>query len=294
MKRLLIIIVTLSLIYSCGKSPKNQTIEAKLKSTDLKRIETDNGRSSYLEIKKKFNEGYYNDLDRQISQFYEYSKQSPFLDSVKQIHEALARSRKFIKQLRDSLSSLSSFAYFEGLTLPKLDSITGDNFNVNEHLYSMDFTDFDKKIFHTDWDLDWYLSRQQLSSNFTCISVCHFRDCEFSIVLYSIDKDFRLIDSKEVFYNGCYSEPAPDFRYQKYFVNELQRTNVSYFHADTAFTIIRRVYFSLRDSITAKVANEIGSAHHVTYKLDSLGKFRVIDDKSFKKEYVEPLYRVPI
>ncbi|GCC53314.1 hypothetical protein SanaruYs_35570 [Chryseotalea sanaruensis] len=294
MKRLLITIITLNLIYSCTKSSKNQANEAKLKSEDLNRIETDNGRNRYLEIKKKFNEGYYIDLGRQISQFYQYKNQSPFLDSVKQIHETLLRNRKFIKQLRDSLSRVSAFTYFEGLNLPKLDSITGENYDVNEHLYVFDFIDFDQDLFQSNWDNSWYLSEQELSNKFKCITVCHFRDCEFSIVLYSIGGNFKITDSNEIFQTGCYAEPAPDFKYQNYLVNEHQRTSASYFHADTAFTLMRRTYFSLKDTITSSVTIEIGSEFNVTYKLDSLGKLKVITDKSFKKKYVEPLYNVPI
>lgn len=293
MRQLLITLFTLSLFYSCSKSSKNPADETQLKSKDLNRIEIDNGRSSYLEIKAKFNKGYYNDLDRQISQFYD-KKQSPFLDSVKRIHEALVVSRKLIQHMRDSLTTLSASIYFNALGLPKLDSITGENYDVNEHSYTLDFIDFDKKLFQTDWDENWYLSRQQFSDSLIYVTVCHFRDCEFSIVLYSVDMDFKLIDNKEIFYSGCYTEPAPDLQYQKYLVNEYKMTNATYFHADRSFTVIRRTYFSLQDTIAKKVRIEIGSESNVTYSYDSVGSFRVIKDKSFMKEYVKPLYDVPI
>jgi len=293
MKRFLFTLITIGLIYSCNNSTKNQSTDNNQIQKSTLNLDSDRGKENYLEIKKQFDQGYYVDLNRRISQFYEYDKESLFLDSVKLIEKELIANRKNINFLRDSLSHLSFTDYFKGLNLPRLDSITHTNYDIIEHSYKLDFNDFDKKIFKTNWDENWYLSRQ-LSDSFICVTVCHFRDCENSVVLYSLDSEKRIIDRKELYDNGCYAEPAPDFRYEKYLVNEQNRFNASYFHGDTSFTRISRTYFTLRDTITNKVTTEIGDEYNVTYQIDSLGKFKIIENKSFKKEYVEPLYKVPI
>ena len=293
MKRYLFTLIIIRMIFSCNNSTKNQSTDNNPIQKSTRDIEPDKGEVNYFEIKQQFDQGYYVDLDRRISQFYEYDKESSFLDSVKMIENKLIANRKNIKDLRDSLSRLSIRDYVKALNLPKLDSITSKNYDIIEHSYKKDFNDFDKKIFKTDWDENWYLSRQ-LSDSFICVTVCHFRDCENSIVLYSLDNNSKIIDRKELYDNGCYAEPAPDFRFKKYFVNEQNRFNASYFHGDTAFTRISRTYFTLRDTITNKVSTEIGYEYNVTYRIDSLGKFNAVENKSFKKEYVEPLYKVPI
>lgn len=293
MKRFLITLITIGLIYSCNNSTKNQSTDNNPIQKSTRNNEPDKGEANYLEIKQQFDQGYYVDLDRRISQFHEYDKESSFLDSVKMIEKKMITSRKNIKDLRDSLSRLSIKDYIKGLNLPRLDSITSKNFDIIEHSYTIDFNDFDKKIFKTDWDENWYLSRQ-LSDSFLCVTVCHFRDCENSVVLYSLDSYNKIIDRKELYDNGCYAEPAPDFRYKTYLVNEHNRFDASYFHGDSTFTRISRTYFTLRDTITNKISTEIGDEYNVTYRIDSLGKFKAVKDNSFKKEYVEPLYKVPI
>jgi len=293
MRIFLIILFVVGLIYGCDNSTKNQSIGLNSNEKNLMNNKTDKGESDYLEIKKQFEKDYYVDLNRRISQFYEYNKESSLLDSVKMIEEKLLKNRRNINHIRDSLSHLPLLDYIKGLNLPKLDSITAINYDIIEHSYTLDFNDYDKKIFKTDWEENWYLSRQ-LSDNFICIAICHFRDCENSIMLYSLNSKYMIIDSKELYDNGCYAEPAPDFKYKNYLVNEHGKFNASYFHTDTTFTQISRTYFSLRDTITNKVIIEIGDEYNMMFKIDSVGKFRVIENKSFKKEYVEPLYKVPI
>ncbi len=293
MKRFLFILITSGLIFSCNNSTKNQSTDNNQIQKSSQNSEQERGEENYLEIKKQFNQGFYIDLNRRISQFYEYDKESIFLDSVKLIEKDFLANLNNLKQLRDSLSQMPLIDYVNGLNLPRLDSITFKNFEITEHSYLLDFNDFDKSLFKTDWEINWYLSRQ-LSDSLICITACHFRDCENSVVLYSLDSNNKIIDSKQLYDNGCYAEPAPDFRYEKYLVNEQNRFNASYFHGDTAFTRISRTYFTLRDTITNNVSTEIGDEYNVTYRIDSLGAFKVVKDKSFQKEYVEPLYDVPI
>jgi hypothetical protein len=293
MKRLLHTLIIIGLITSCNNSTKKQSTDNNQIQKTTHNSELDKGKESYLEIKKHFNQGYYVDLNRMISQFYEYNKESFFLDSVKLIDKKYSANLNKLKRMRDSLSQLPLLDYVNGLNLPRLDSITSKNFKIIEHSYLMDFNDFDKNLFKTDWEINWYLSKQ-LSDSLICVTACHFRNCENSVVLYSLDSNNIIIDKKELYDNGCYAEPAPDFRYEKYIVNEQNRFNASYFHGDTAFTRISRTYFTLKDTTTYKVLTEIGDEYNVTYRIDSLGKFNVVEDNSFKKEYVEPLYNVPI
>lgn len=293
MKRYLFTSIIIGLIYSCSNSTKNQLTDNNPIQKSTRDIEPEKGRENYFEIKQQFNQGYYVDLGRRISQFYEYDRESSFLDSVKMIEKKWIANRKKINDLRDSLSRLSISYYVKGLNLPKLDSITFRDYDIIEHSYTMDFNEFDKLIFKTDWDENWYLSRQ-LSDSFICVAVCHFRDCENLVVLYSLDSNSQIIDRRELYSNGCYMEPAPNFRYKKYLVNEQNRFNATYFHSDTTFTRIRRIYFTLQDTITNNISTEIGDEFNVTYRIDSLGKFNVTKTRSFKKDYVQPLYKVPI
>ena len=293
MHRFLFILLTIGLICSCNNSTKNQSADNNQIQKSTQKTEPNRGKENYLEIKKQFDQGYYVDLNRRISQFYEYDKESIFLDSVKLIEKEFLANLNNLKKTRDSLSQLPLTDYVNGLNLPRLDSITSKNFEIIEHSYLRDFTDFDKSLFKTDWEINWYLSKQ-LSDSLICLTACHFRDCENLVVLYSLDSNNKIIDSKELYDNGCYAEPAPDFRYEKYLVNEQNRFNASYFHGDNAFTRISRTYFTLRDTITDNVLVEIGDELNVTYRMDSLGIFKVVEDKSFQKEYVEPLYNVPI
>src|SRR5690606_11283467 len=156
MKRYLFTLIIIGMIFSCNNSTKNQSTDNNPIQKSTRDIEPDKGEVNYFEIKQQFDQGYYVDLDRRISQFYEYDKESSFLDSVKMIENKLIANRKNIKDLRDSLSRLSIRDYVKALNLPKLDSITSKNYDIIEHSYKKDFNDFDKKIFKTDWDENWY------------------------------------------------------------------------------------------------------------------------------------------
>lgn len=293
MKFFLFTLITIGLVCSCYNSTKNQSNDNNTIQKNIQNLKLHKGKENYLAIKKQFDLGYYIDLNSKISQFYDYYKESSFIDSVKLIEKKLIFNKNIFKRMRDSLVQLSLAKYINGLNLPRLDSITSDNYDIFEHSYLMDFNNYDKKLFKTDWNINWFLSRQ-LSDSIICVAVCHFRDCENSIVLYSLGSDNKIIDRKELYDNGCYVEPVPDFRYKKYLVNEQNRFNASYFHGDTTFTRISRTYFTLQDTITNNMFIEIGDEFNVTYGVDSLGKFNVVVDKSFQKEYVEPLYNVPI
>ena len=104
MKRYLFTLIIIGMIFSCNNSTKNQSTDNNPIQKSTRDIEPDKGEVNYFEIKQQFDQGYYVDLDRRISQFYEYDKESSFLDSVKMIENKLIANRKNIKDLRDSLS----------------------------------------------------------------------------------------------------------------------------------------------------------------------------------------------
>ncbi|MEN8123022.1 MAG: hypothetical protein ABFS35_21965 [Bacteroidota bacterium] len=295
-RRFIIFGIILGLILNSCDDPDTKQKRISNKNNIGKKLqnsEIDITKSEYLEIKKLIDKGYFLDIDRLISQFIDGHKDSPYYDSVQIVADRLATNRTKLKQNRDSLSKLSAFHYFNDFDLPRLDSISYSDYDLIEHNYKLDFTDFDKKIFKTDWEQNWYLSKEY-ANHFICIAICHFNDCDNKIVLYSIDSSFNIIDKEGLFDNGCYAEYAPDFRYGKYLVNEQKRYSASYFHNDTTFSKINRVFFTLKDTTTNELTIEVGDEYNVTYRIDTKGKFKIVEDKSFKKDYVEPLYKVAI
>ena len=79
---------------------------------------------------------------------------------------------------------------------------------------------------------------------------------------------------------------------KKYLINQMDReSKYSEFHGDTAFTITSWSNFTLKDTLTNNILTETGYENKLTYKVDSLGKFKVVRDESFKKEYVEPFLK---
>ena len=248
---------------------------------------------AYLEIKSFYSKGEYVEINRLISQFYEFYQESVFTDSVKLMEEQAARHREQLCASRDSLSRLPVGHYIGALRLPRLDSITGMDLDVAHHHYSRDFTGADKKIFKNLWGENWYLSRQ-MSADHRCVTICRYRDCEWMIVLYSIGQSYQLIDSVAIFGDGCSIGPAPDFKYKQYLINEEERYQAAYFLGDTAVSVIDRTSFSLQDTASRKLTKEIGSSTTQLYVIDSVGRFKQKECKRILKDYVAPLYAVPL
>jgi hypothetical protein len=248
----------------------------------------------YRAIKHQFETGHYNSLENIIKGFLQYRGQNYYTDSVILYKNEIVKNRNKNKRIRDSLSQISFEKYLTYLDLPFIDSINSNSFKgLWSRNYKLDFCKYDSLLFKTNWDENWYLGKVYLDS-VLCIATCHFRDCENSIMLNVFDSTYQIKARMEIYTNGCYVEPAPDFPFGKYIINENGKFNASYILGDSAIIRIDRTFFTLKDTLTGEVKKEIGDEYNVTYKIDSNFRFKIIDNQSFKKDYVEPLYKVPI
>jgi hypothetical protein len=153
--------------------------------------------------------------------------------------------------------------------------------------------DFDKKIIpkpNEYVDYIWFLSKQY-ATDFICIAICHYIDCESFIALYTIGCDFKIIDEMRVLsMSGCEAELGDvDFRYQNYIINMdcgHDKYSSVYFENDSTF-IVRSEgnYYYLKDTITKEVTVELSSETNEKYRIDHSGKFVIVENKGFTKEY---------
>jgi hypothetical protein len=291
MKKIIILFTVFGLtLICCLNRGIAQNIKSKIDMNNVKQVTNYKiDKSEYFEIKQAFDKGYYLDLNRLISQFLEYRKNSIYIDTVKMINIKLNDNRRMLQHKRDSLSHLSAFKYYRNFNLPRLDSISISNYELIEHDYKLNFIAFDKKNIKSEWEESWYLSKQFTARNYICIAICHNNDCEASIMLYSIDSLYNIIDKQELCEDGCYNDlDETAFKYKNYLVNYSDRYSVSHFNNDSTFTKTRRTFFSLKDTKTNKVTIETGEEDNVTFNVDPNGKFKILKKSGFKKEYVDP------
>ncbi|NPA45002.1 MAG: hypothetical protein GXO49_05670, partial [Chlorobi bacterium] len=212
------------------------------------------------------------------------------------IEKKIIKNRKQVNKQRESLYKLSAEKYFNSLNLPELDTIKFENFSFNKHSYKTDFTDIDKKIFKLNVTKQMqvsYLSKQNISK-YTTISVSYLDDCVTNIYLYTIDKQFNLLDYKLIYSAFPFPIHVDSFKYKNYIIYTNNELFYTHFNSDSSFSIIKKEYFTLKDTITNKKHIEIGNEFNATYKINTKGKFIEIDNKSFQKEYIEPLYKILI
>lgn len=294
MKRLTNYFIIIVAYASLGCSTKSGELKISNENLNLDKTDsTDKTFKEYELIKQGFTSNHYLSTSNLISEFLRSYPKSKYADSIKYIQKQidLIRTKENVK--RDSLSKYDATTYFNNLGLPTLDSINEKDYKLSDHNGNFDFLEFDNKLFRSPYELNWYLSIQNVG-DMTCVAVCHFNDCENEISLYSIDSLFNIHSSMTVYFNGCTSEPAPNFPFNGYIINEYKRKNWTIFNRDNTFTVFDRTYFTVEDSKKGKTAIEIGKEINIRYRLNKEGKFIVVEDKSFEKDYVIPLYKVPV
>lgn len=295
--KLFIVLICCEFMLSCGNKRTPETViaspETKVDEKNLSKYEFE----SYQEIKHEFEKNHFCVLkwNSLISNFKDFHDTSVWLDSVLLIEKQMNKKIENLTQQRDSLSKISVFAYFNSINLPKLDSITYKNWEPVDHDYQFDFTSFDEKIIPKKGEWDWYLSKQY-QNDFVCISVCHYIDCESYISFYIIDNTFKAIDELSIMnLGGCEPDLGDiDFKYQDFIINYdggYYNYRSVLFENDSIFTVISEDdHYFLENIKTKKITEEVGTKTNKKYKLNSSGKFELIEDESFEKEYVKPFW----
>jgi len=180
------------------------------------------------------------------------------------------------------------FTHFNSLNLPKFDSIREENvYGLRiEMTTSIDSTLFP---FYEYVSYNFYLSKQYSAKNFVCVSVFNEQDCESNLSFYTIDTAFKIVDRTWLFHVGgdCSGGIDWSISYQNYIVSFIESGNrVVYFKNDSTFTVIdEKEVYSLKDTVTGDITIDIGVKTEQTYRINQVGKFVKIDDKSFEKEY---------
>ncbi len=283
---ILLFIATLLLIH-CKRTDK-ETLGSE-DSLKTNAVVDEDEKKEYQKFKSLFNKGFY----LEANFFYNSNVKSIYRDSVQYIKRMMKEKREAVERERTTLSQQSAFKYFDELHLPRLDSITHSDLFVSNHHYKLDFTTFDKKLLASNSGEHWYISKQH-QSDCICVTVCYNGDCEGNIVLYSLDKEYNIIDKLMLMHNGCeYEHEEEDddgFSYEQYIVKESGYSNLTQFANDSTFILISRTTFSLKEVATDKVKNEVGNEERTTYLIDKAGKFQKTDTKKISKDYVKFFY----
>ena len=278
-------------IFSCINTDNTSLSDAKIAE---QQAFTEKIKNVYLEIKEDFDKGYYyGDLDFKMMLFLEDCKDATYFKKVRAMENKMADDINKLELERSTLLKKSSNDYFEKIDLPRLDSITENDYAGSQNSsYKNYFSATDINIFKPgQYANNRYLS-QYLLGSFIGIVATHHSDCEGSIKLYSIDDHYKIMDQIELYEGGCFQAAVPDFPYENYIINEEAYFTTTYFHEDGTFTKIIQESFRLKDKNTNKEKVEIGRQYDVTFQIDQNGIFKEIENNSFEKPYVQALLDV--
>ncbi|TAF78001.1 MAG: hypothetical protein EAZ53_00760 [Bacteroidetes bacterium] len=241
------------------------------------------------DYKHSFKKANYNQIVRLYDLLIKESINDSYTDSITKMKMQAEKCLLIDKKIRDSTANIHSFAYFEHFNLPKLKKINHKNTRIEKDIYKFEFSKFDSTIIGKNGTYCQYISLQSKNKYIT-LTAKHLDEDSHFIYIYCIDSTFKIIDSKLLeFGSGEHEGFVEDFKYKNIIIKidlESDYTETTFLD-DSTFNIKSSTFYTIRKEKNKNSYKEVGEESNITYRLTKDGKFVILEDKSFKKEYVD-------
>ncbi len=301
MKKYTLVLIFIFFIFSCSKKNDSNDIAAIAVESTTSSDETEKESSKietfikdYDKLKKWFKSEDYVRFNWDYRRILKSTSNKLYKDSIMDMKFSIDDAFEHNKILRDSIVKKGCIAYFEHLNLPKLKSLNYENLKHEVNNYKQMLTEFDYKIIDKEYINDPYIFGSYISlqnkDKFILVTAIHNSD-DAKICIYSIDSTFNKVDVKELEYVASECERfTGDFKYKNMIITEGSENKNTTFINDSTFNVRSSLLFKIIDEKSKKSYSEVGEESNITYRLSHEGKFIIIEDKSFKKDYVDLYY----